>query len=152
VNYINPKVPRIIFWIINLLHYLLAIFSSTELRAGWSGVQFPAVAENISRHHSVQIGSGTHPAFYPMGARGSFPGDKSSGGVQLTTHLHLVPRSRMRGAIPPLAQYASKCGAQLNTGTTLPLPLPLYLSLTALYLGIYNLYSCLKVRDRFPHP
>jgi len=23
---------------------------------------------------------------------------------QLTTHLHLVPRSRMRGAIPPLPQ------------------------------------------------
>jgi len=24
----------------------------------------------------------------------------------LTTHLHLVPRSRMRGAIPPLLHYA----------------------------------------------
>jgi hypothetical protein len=27
-------------------------------------------------------------------------------GVKLTTHLHLVPRSRMIGAIPPLPQYA----------------------------------------------
>jgi hypothetical protein len=27
-------------------------------------------------------------------------------GVKLPTHLHLVPRSRMRGAIPPLPQYA----------------------------------------------
>jgi hypothetical protein len=26
--------------------------------------------------------------------------------VKLTNHLHLVPRSRMRGAIPPLLQYA----------------------------------------------
>jgi hypothetical protein len=26
-------------------------------------------------------------------------------GVKLTTHLHLVPRSRMCGAIPPLPQY-----------------------------------------------
>jgi hypothetical protein len=26
-------------------------------------------------------------------------------GVKLTTHLHLVPRPRMRGAIPPLTQY-----------------------------------------------
>jgi hypothetical protein len=26
-------------------------------------------------------------------------------GVKLTAHLHLVPRSRMRGAIPPLSQY-----------------------------------------------
>jgi hypothetical protein len=25
--------------------------------------------------------------------------------VKLTTHLHLVPSSRMRGAIPPLPQY-----------------------------------------------
>jgi hypothetical protein len=25
--------------------------------------------------------------------------------VKLTTHLHLVPRSRMRGTIPPLPQY-----------------------------------------------
>jgi hypothetical protein len=27
-------------------------------------------------------------------------------GVKLTTHLHLVPRSRMHGAISPLPQYA----------------------------------------------
>jgi len=26
--------------------------------------------------------------------------------VKLTTRLNLVPRSRMRGAIPPLLQYA----------------------------------------------
>jgi hypothetical protein len=25
--------------------------------------------------------------------------------VKLTTHLHLVPRSRMRGGIPPLPRY-----------------------------------------------
>jgi len=25
--------------------------------------------------------------------------------VKLTIHLHLVPKSRMRGAIPPLPQY-----------------------------------------------
>jgi len=30
-----------------------------------------------------------------MGTGGAFP----------FTHLHLVPRSRMRGAIPPLTQY-----------------------------------------------
>jgi hypothetical protein len=41
------------------------------------------------------------PASYPLGTRGSFPR-----GVKLTAHLHLVPRSRMRGAIPPLPQYA----------------------------------------------
>jgi hypothetical protein len=30
----------------------------------------------------------------------------SSRGVKLTIHLHVVLRSRMRGAIPPLTQYA----------------------------------------------
>jgi hypothetical protein len=33
-------------------------------------------------------------------------GGKATGGMKLTTHLHLVPKSRMRGAIPPLPQYA----------------------------------------------
>jgi hypothetical protein len=27
-------------------------------------------------------------------------------GVKPTTHLYVVPKSRMRGAIPPLSQYA----------------------------------------------
>jgi hypothetical protein len=44
---------------------------------------------------------------------------------ELTTHLHLVPRSRMRGAIPPLPQYAfMACGVlsyEKYTSTTLPL-------------------------------
>jgi hypothetical protein len=31
----------------------------------------------------------------------------SGRGVRLTTHLHLVPRLRIRGAIPPLTQYVS---------------------------------------------
>jgi hypothetical protein len=33
------------------------------------------------------------------------PGEESDRGVKLTTHLHLVPRSRMRGAIPPLPLF-----------------------------------------------
>jgi hypothetical protein len=33
-------------------------------------------------------------------------GGKNGRCVKLTTHLHLVPKSRMRGAIPPLPQYA----------------------------------------------
>jgi len=34
--------------------------------------------------------------------------------VKLTTHLYLVPRSRMRGAIPPLPTISSWRGAQLK--------------------------------------
>jgi hypothetical protein len=30
-------------------------------------------------HHCIQKGSGAHPASYPMGTRGSFPGDKTAG-------------------------------------------------------------------------
>jgi hypothetical protein len=85
-----------------------------------STVRFPAGDGNSSLHHRVQTGSGAHPASYPMGARGSFLGSK------LTTHLHLVPRSRMRGGISPLSQYAfmAWCSVKKSTGTTLPLRLP----------------------------
>jgi hypothetical protein len=44
-----------------------------------SRVPFPAGAGNFSLHHRVQNGSGAHPASYPMGIRGSFPGDKVAG-------------------------------------------------------------------------
>jgi hypothetical protein len=44
-----------------------------------SRVRFPAGAGNFSLHHRVQNGSGAHPASYPMGASGSFTGDKATG-------------------------------------------------------------------------
>jgi hypothetical protein len=44
-----------------------------------SRVRFPARAGNFSLHHCVQNGSGAHPASYPMGTRGSFPGGKAAG-------------------------------------------------------------------------
>jgi hypothetical protein len=62
-------------------------------------VRFPAGAGNFSLHHRVQNDSGTHLACYPMGTRGSFLG------VKLTTHLHLVPRSKSEWSytsVPPL--------------------------------------------------
>jgi hypothetical protein len=73
------------------------------LWAEWSGVRIPTGAGNL--YHPIQAGSGAHPASYPMGTMGSFPGGKAPGIVKLTTHLHLVPRLIMRGAIPPLPQY-----------------------------------------------
>jgi hypothetical protein len=46
----------------------------------WSSrVRFPSGAGNFSLHHRVQNGSGTHPASYPMGTRGPFPGGKAAG-------------------------------------------------------------------------
>jgi hypothetical protein len=35
-------------------------------------------AGNFSPHHRVQTGSDAHPAFYPMGTGGSFPGGKAA--------------------------------------------------------------------------
>jgi hypothetical protein len=58
-------------------------------------VRFPTVAEDFSSNPCVQTGSGAHPASYPMGTGGSFPGVKRGRGVTLTTHPHLVPRLRM---------------------------------------------------------
>jgi hypothetical protein len=39
-------------------------------------IRFPAVAGNFSLQYCVQTGSGAHPASYPMGTGGSFPGSK----------------------------------------------------------------------------
>jgi hypothetical protein len=44
-----------------------------------SRVRFPAGAGKFSLHHRVHNGSGAHPASYPMGTRGSFPGGKATG-------------------------------------------------------------------------
>jgi hypothetical protein len=44
-----------------------------------SRIGFPAGAGNFSLHHRVQNGSEAHPASYPMGTRGGFPGGKAAG-------------------------------------------------------------------------
>jgi len=49
--------------------------------------------------------SGIHPGTNPASCSVDIPRVISLG-VKLTTHLHLVPRSRMCGAIPSLPQYA----------------------------------------------
>jgi hypothetical protein len=43
-----------------------------------SRVRFPAGVGNFSLYHRVQNGSGAHPASYPMGTRGSYPGGKAA--------------------------------------------------------------------------
>jgi hypothetical protein len=44
-----------------------------------SRVLYPAGAGNFSLHRRIENDSGAHPASYPMGTRGSFPGDKAAG-------------------------------------------------------------------------
>jgi hypothetical protein len=85
----------------------IAQLYSAGLRAGRSGVRIPAGAWNFSFHHRVQTGSEALSASYPMRTSGSFPEGKAAEAWSWPlTHLHLVPRSRMRVAIPPLHQYA----------------------------------------------
>jgi hypothetical protein len=55
-------------------------------------LRFPAVARGFSVLHSFQTGSGAHPVPWVQEA---FSPGKSGLGVKLTTHLHLVSKSKM---------------------------------------------------------
>jgi hypothetical protein len=47
------------------------------LTMGWTtGLRSPTGAGNFSSSPCVQTGSGAHPASYPMGTGGPFPGGK----------------------------------------------------------------------------
>jgi hypothetical protein len=59
-----------------------------------AGPRFPAGARDFSLLYSVQTGSGSQIAPYPMGT-GAFSTEVKQADVKLTTHLNLVPRSRM---------------------------------------------------------
>jgi hypothetical protein len=69
-------------------------------------VWFPAVIGIFPLRHDVQIGSGNHPASYPVS--NYFLGNKSRQKVTLTTPFALVPRLRILRAIPPLP-HTSLC-------------------------------------------
>jgi hypothetical protein len=60
-------------------HSSVAIALSYRLDDRVYKVRFLAGAGNFSLHHRVQYDSGAHPASYPMGSRGSFPGGKAAG-------------------------------------------------------------------------
>jgi hypothetical protein len=69
--------------------------SVSDYGLDWAiGVRSPAWAKDFSSNLCVQTGSGAHPASCTMGAGGPFPGAKRGRVVTLTTHPHLVPRSR----------------------------------------------------------
>jgi hypothetical protein len=74
------------------------------LRAGWSGFDsrqglgILSITESRTALRPIQP-----PIQWVPGALSL--GGKSDRGVKLTTHLYLVPRSIMCGAVPPLPQY-----------------------------------------------
>jgi hypothetical protein len=51
-----------------------------------TGFRYPAEAKKFSSSLCVQTSSEVHPASYPTGTGGPFPGVKSGLGVMLTTH------------------------------------------------------------------
>jgi hypothetical protein len=59
------------------------------------GVRSPAGAKDFSSSLCVQTGSEVHPASCTLGTEVLSPWLKRGRGVTLTTHPHLVPRTRM---------------------------------------------------------
>jgi hypothetical protein len=59
------------------------------------GVRSPAWEKDFLSNLCFQTDSGAHPASCTMGTGGPFPRAKRGRGVTLTTHPHLIPRSRM---------------------------------------------------------
>jgi hypothetical protein len=77
-------------------------------------VRFPAEAGNFSLHYRIQNGSGTHPASYPIGTRGSFPGGKAAGPWSWPLISISCRAQRMSGTIPPLPNRPSWRDNQLK--------------------------------------
>jgi hypothetical protein len=59
------------------------------------GVATPTFWTAVVRFLVEETGFGTHPISYLMDTEGSLPAVESEGGVKLTTHLQLVPVSRI---------------------------------------------------------
>jgi hypothetical protein len=75
--------------------------SSVGIATGYGGL-IPVRCKLLSLLHSIQTGSGPHPASYPMGAGALFPGAKHPG----READHFSPSSaevKKGGAIPPLS-------------------------------------------------
>jgi hypothetical protein len=76
------------------------------------------------------------PSLLSNGYQGLFPWGQSGRGVKLTTHFHLVPRSRMHRIIPPLPQYAFIALCSLKAQDSLILLLPLKVKATGWTIGV----------------
>jgi len=84
-----------------------AVWRDRNWVTGWTGIYlFSRIARQTLRS--------TQP---PIQAPRFLSGGKSAGAFKLTTHLHLVPRLRINGAVPLFTMYV--CMAW--RGTALPL-------------------------------
>jgi hypothetical protein len=64
------------------------------------------------------------PSLLPSGYQGLFTWGVKRPAVKLTTHLHLVPRSRMHGAVPTFPNMHSWCSTQLKQRDNFTFTLP----------------------------
>jgi hypothetical protein len=95
---LEPKLYLlIIFYNYVLIIKGARIAQSVYRRAtGWMAwVRFPAGERDFSILHSVQNNAGATPSLLFNEYLGLFPKGLSGWGVKLTTHLHLIPMSRM---------------------------------------------------------
>jgi hypothetical protein len=75
--------------------------------------------KDFSSSFCVQTSSGAHPATCKMGTGVLSPGLKCDRGVTLTTHPHIVPRSRMSRSYTPLHPSSSlECSGTALTLTS----------------------------------
>jgi hypothetical protein len=65
-----------------------------------AGVRFQAGVRQSSVLHIVQTCPGVNTASYPIDTGGFAPRKQSGWSMKLTTHFHLVPRSRMTFTSP----------------------------------------------------
>jgi hypothetical protein len=116
---IDNAIQRLLSWRSDLRW--LPYSPRTDINGTWSGVWVPAEAGNfffLITASRMALGPTQPPIQWVTGA----PSLGSSGrGVKLITHLHLVPSSRMRGAIPPSSQYGFTAWCSVKSkGRTLP--------------------------------
>jgi len=69
-------------------------------------VRFLAGTRYFSVLPYTQTSTGAHLASYSTGTVRSFSWPYSSHGMRLTAHIHLLPRLKICGAIPPLLSHA----------------------------------------------
>jgi len=88
----------------------------TMLRAERSASPILVDLSYFSLLQNVQTGSGAHPI-----GTGDLPPGGNSAGSRVWTHLHLVPRLRIRGDTPPISIYAfMACVGRTGFFFTLP--------------------------------
>jgi hypothetical protein len=72
----------LLFYLIHFYFVQIKVIADITTTYGWTteGSEFDSrLSQEFSLLHVVRTGSGAHPASYPMGTGGSFPGGKAAG-------------------------------------------------------------------------